>query len=251
VTLRPGQTRAVRIRLVATPDAPVGEFAKGHLTWTGRTHQARIPVAVRAGAVDAPEEVGAEVTSGRAVVTGRTGNGRPVEVAGVGLASAYPVGLSLQPGGFDELHPENDADTFSTSVTVPPRTTAARFEVSGSNGGDDVDLYLFRDGDLVSESTGPGPRADLTLLDPAAGDYTVTVHAVEAGNGAAVTGQLTTWVVGPDQSGDVSVRTRQGGSRAGAPFRATLSWDGLDPTKRWFGVVRYAGTDRRTLLRIG
>jgi hypothetical protein len=251
VTLRPGQTRAVRIRLVATPDAPVHEYAKGSLTWTGLTHQAAIPVAVRATAVDAPQEVGAEIDSGRAVLTGRSGNGRPVEVAGVSLAAAYPVGISLQPGRFDEHHPENDADTFSTAVSVPPGTTAARFEVTGANTDDDVDLYLFRDGELVRESTGPGTEADLTLLDPAAGDYTVTVHAVEAGNGAAVTGQLSTWVVGPSDSDDVSVDTEQDGARAGAPFRTTVSWDDLDPTQRWFGVVRYTGTDRRTLLRIG
>ena len=251
VTLRPGQTRAVRIRLVATPDAPVREFAKGRLTWTGLTHQARIPVAVRTVAVDAPDEVGAAVDAGRAVVTGRTGNGRRVEVSGVGLAAAYPTGISLRPGSFDERRPENDADTFSTAVSVPPGTTAARFEVTGASSGDDVDLYVFRDGELVTESTDPGAEAALTLLDPAAGDYTVTVHAVEAGNGAAVTGQLCTWVVGPTDSGDVSVATDQDGSRAGAPFTSTVSWDELDPTQRWFGVVRYAGTDRRTLLRIG
>ncbi len=251
VTLRPGQTRAVRIRLVATPEAPVQEYAKGDLTWTGLTHQASIPVAVRVTAVAAPREVGAAVDAGRAVVSGRTGTGRRVEVSGVGLASAYPIGISLQPGRFDAHHPENDADTFSTAVSVPAGTTAARFEITGSNRGDDVDLYVFRDDRLVSESTGPGAEADLTLLDPAPGDYTVTVHAVEAGNGAAVTGQLCTWVVGPHDSHDVSVETRQSGARAGAPFRSTVSWGDLDATKRWFGVVRYAGTDRRTLLRIG
>ena len=201
--------------------------------------------------MDAPQEVGAQIDAGRAVVSGRTGTGRRVKVAGVELAAASPVGISLQPGRFDEHHPENDADTFSTSVSVPAGTTAARFEITGSNSGDDVDLYVFRDGDLVSESTGSGPDADLTLLDPAAGDYTVTVHAVEAGNAAAVTGQLCTWVLGPDDSQDVSVETDQDGARAGAPFRSTVSWGDLDATQRWFGVVRYAGTDRRTLLRIG
>jgi hypothetical protein len=30
-----------------------------------------------------------------------------------------------------------------------------------------------------------------------------------------------------------------------------VSWDELDPTRRWFGVVRYPGSDRRTLIRIG
>jgi hypothetical protein len=29
-----------------------------------------------------------------------------------------------------------------------------------------------------------------------------------------------------------------------------VSWEDLDPTQRWLGVVRYAGTDRRTLVRV-
>jgi hypothetical protein len=51
---------------------------------------------------------------------------------------------------------------------------------------------------------------------------------------------------------DVAVRTEQAGTGPGAPFRTTVSWaDDLDPTRRWFGVLRYAGSDQRTLLRIG
>jgi hypothetical protein len=95
----------------------------------------------------------------------------------------------------------------------------------------------------------------VTLLDPAAGDYTVYVHAAAVGNGAASTGELSTWVLGRQDRDaadrDLTVATEQSARRPGAPFRSTVSWDDLDPTRRWFGIVRYAGSDRRTLLRIG
>jgi hypothetical protein len=254
VTLRPGQTRAVRIRLAATPSAPVDDYARGRITWTGLTHQARMPVVVRTESVKAPEEVGVAVDTGRIVVDGRTGTGRRVQAAVVPLAPADPVGLSLRPGDFDVSSPTSDADTFSSTVTVTPGSEAARFEVAGTNAADDLDLYVFRDGELVEQSNGRSASEAVTLLDPAAGDYTVYVHAVGAGNGAASTGELTTWVLDDpdDADGEADVETEQADTRPGAPFRATVSWgDDLDPTRRWFGVMRYAGSDQRTLLRIG
>ncbi len=251
--LRPGQTRAVRIRLVATPSAPVRDYARGAITWTGRGHQARLPVVVRTVSVAAPDEVTVGVDAGRVAVDGRTGTGRRVRPADVDLTPADPIGLSLRPGSFDPRAPENDADTFSTTVEVTPGSDAARFEVAGHNAADDLDLYVFRDGELVDSSTGPGSAATVTLLDPAAGGYTVYVHAVEVGNGAASTGELSTWVVGKHAAGaeDLTVETKQPATRPGAPFRSTMSWKNLDPTRRWFGVMRYAGSDRPTLLRIG
>jgi hypothetical protein len=253
VTLRPGQTRAVRIRLTATQSAPIDDYARGRITWTGLTHQARIPVVVRTESVAAPEEVGVGVDSRRVVVDGRTGTGRRVLAAAVGMAPADPVGLSLRPGDFDVRSPASDADTYSRTVTVTPGSEAARFEVA-ANAGDDLDLYVFRDGELVEQSNDRSASEAVTLLDPAAGDYTVYVHAVEAGNGAASTGELSTWVLDEqdETDGNVEVETEQAGTGPGAPFRATVSWgDDLDPTRRWFGVVRYAGSDRRTVLRIG
>lgn len=256
VTLRPGQTRSVRLRLVATRSAPVRDFTRGRLTWTGLTHQARIPVVVRTAPVAAPEQIDVPVEAGQVVVDGRTGTGRRVRATPVGLTPAAPIGVSLRTGSFDVAAPEADADTFSTAVEVPDGSEAARFEVVSHNAADDLDLYVFRAGELVERSTGPAASATVTLLDPAPGDYTVYVHAVEVGNGAASTGELCTWVLGRHDKADpgagaLTVETEQPASRPGAPFRATVSWNDLDPTQRWFGVMKYAGSGRRTVLRIG
>jgi hypothetical protein len=283
VTLRPGQTRAVRIRLTATPDAPVREFTLGRITWTGLRHQARIPVLVRAAPVAAPSVVDADLDRGRVTVKGRSGTGTRVLPRTLGLAAASPLGISLQPRPFEDVAPPGpdasadasaDADdgsdpgadpgaepwaadgpagedTFSTSVLVPTGAEAARFEVTSHNAADDLDLRVFHGEELVGEATGPGPAAVVTLPEPQPGDYRVEVHAVRAGNGAVATGELTTWVVSRSGADELQVVARRQGDRPGAPFRYRVSWPELDPTQRWFAVLRYPGTDRRTYLRIG
>ena len=250
VTLDPGESRRVRIRLVATPDAPVDDFTTGSLTWTGLSHQVRLPVVVRTTAVSAPGEVGGSGDSGSVAVTGRSGRGTPVDPAVTGLVPANPVGLSLRPGAFDQAAPEADADTFTTAVSVPEATEALRVEVSARNGRDDLDLYVYRGDQLVASATGGGPDAVVTLEGPEPGDYRLFVHAAAAGNLSAATAQLTTWVVGRDGGTPVTLSRGAAEDRPGGTFAYTVSWDGLDPTQRWLGVVRYAGTDRRTLVRV-
>jgi Subtilase family/Fibronectin type-III domain/Peptidase inhibitor I9/PA domain len=250
VTLAPGQSRRVRIRLVASPDAPVGDFSRGRITWTGVAHQARVPVLVRTSAVVVPGEVGADGSSGALTVSGRSGLGNRVDAVAAGLVPASPVGLTLRPGPIDVASPDVDGDTFATRVTVPTGSEAVRFEVSGRNARDDLDLYLYRDDDLVTAETSPSRDAVVTLDAPAPGDYRVLVHAVEAGNGSTATAQLSSWMVGAGESSPLTVTPGAAPRRAGGAFDYRLSWDDLDTTRRWLGVVRYSGTERRTLVRI-
>ena len=249
-TLRPGGSRRVRIRLVATADAPVDDFSTGALTWTGPSHQVRLPVLVRTAAVSAPGEVGGSGRSGSLEVAGRSGRGTPVEPVATGLVPASPVGLSLTPGRFDPAAPLADADTFAADLGVPDGTEALRVEVSARNGGDDLDLYVYRDDRLVQAATGGSSDAVVTLEAPEAGGYRFFVHAAGAGNGSAATAQLTTWVVGRDGGVPMTVTPVAASARAGGVFGYTVTWAGLDPTQRWLGVVRYADTDRRTLVRV-
>ncbi len=37
----------------------------------------------------------------------------------------------------------------------------------------------------------------------------------------------------------------------GTPVTLTAAWSGLDPAKRWFGVISYAGADSVTLFSVG
>ena len=122
--------------------------------------------------------------------------------------------------------------------------------MSGRNGHDDLDLYLYRGDRLVDAATGGSPDAMVTVEAPEAGDYRLFVHAAEAGNGSAATAQLTTWVVGRGGGSALTVTPGASATRPGGEFGYTVSWDDLDPTQRWLGVVRYPGTERRTLVRV-
>ena len=250
VTVASGQSRRVQVRLVAGPSAPVDDFDTGTLTWTGLSHQVRLPLVVRTVDVSAPGEVAASGGSGSLDVTGHSGRGAAVDPVASGLVPANPVGLSLRPGGLDPAAPTVDDDTFATDVTVLEDTEALRVEVAGRNGGDDLDLYLYRDDELVDSSTSDSADAMVTMEAPEAGDYRLLVHAARAGNGSTATAQLTTWVVGRAGGSPLTVTPGAAAARAGDEFGYTVSWEDLDPTQRWLGVVRYPGTDRRTLVRV-
>jgi hypothetical protein len=149
------------------------------------------------------------------------------------------------------------AERIPFHVDGMPSVDNGRMNISinWASANDDWDLYVVDStGKQVASSASGGTTGERAVLfDPPAGDYTVFVHAAAGGNGSASTGELSTWVLGRPQSTgrDLTVATEQAARRPGAPFRSTVSWAGLDPTQRWFGIVRYAGSDRRTLLRIG
>lgn len=250
VTLEPGESRRVRVRLVAGPNAPVDDFDRGTLTWTGLSHQVRMPLVVRTVDVSAPGEIGASGRSGSLDVTGRSGRGTTITPVASGLVPANPVGLSLRPGRFDSSSSAVDDDTFATDLAVPAGTEALRVEVAARNGGDDLDLYLYRGDVLVDAANGASPDAVVTVEAPEAGGYRLLVHAARAGNGSTATAQLTTWVVGRDGGSPMTVTPGQQAALPGGEFGFTVSWDDLDSTQRWLGVVRYAGTERRTLVRV-
>lgn len=245
-TLSSGQTRRVRIVLRPTPEASVRRHTTGSITFTGLRHAVRLPVVLRAAAVQAPDVVRAEVGDRRVTVRGRSGTGRPARPVVVGLAGAAPTGLSLRPGSFVE-----DGDLFVTDVSVPSGAAAARFEVRSHNLADDLDLRVHRDGAVVAESTGSASSAVVTLVDPRPGDYRVEVQAARAGNGAVATGELTSWVVGAGGAGTLELGAQSTGAGPGSRFRYAVRWPDLDPTRRWLGVVRYPGSGELTLLRLG
>jgi hypothetical protein len=114
-----------------------------------------------------------------------------------------------------------------------------RFEVS-AGAGHDVDLYLYRDGALVSSAVSPANHEELTVPDPAAGRYVVYVDAVAVGSRTRpVTAEFTGWVL-PRSARDsqFSVRHRRGVT-GGRPFSVEVGWSRVDPARRWFAELRY------------
>jgi hypothetical protein len=55
----------------------------------------------------------------------------------------------------------------------------------------------------------------------------------------------------PEQGGtEVDLSTDAVGFAPGRKFRYSASWDDLDPTKRYLGVVTYGDSDHRTLVEV-
>lgn len=252
LTLSSGESARFTVRFESTPAAVPGTFSKGALTWTGLQHQVRIPVVVRPLLVDAPTEVVADGESGSVRVEGVSGAGGEVALQREGLVSAMPTGVTLVPGDFDAQAPIDDEDTFAVPVQVDEGADLARFQMDAHNAGDDLDLFVYRDGEqpeLVAQSASDSADETVTLVEPEAGDYTVYVHAQSAANGSTATGQFYSWVVAPNDVGNLDAPDAVL-TGAGDPFSYELTWDDLG-TSKWFGAVRYGDSEHRTLVTIG
>ena len=250
VLLTPGQSRTVRLRITPRPSATVDRDVTGWLVWRGDRHIVRIPVSVRPTVVAAPRQVVGSGASGTVVVRGRSGNGRTVKLGSTGLVPARTTALSLTPGPFDPAQPASGASTAAHRVSVPEGTDVARFAVTSDAAGDDVDLYVYRGRTLVDSSTGSSPDAEVTLMRPHPGGYTVYVNAHAADPGAGATGELETWVVPQRGGSQVALSTDAVGFAPGQRFRYSASWSGLDPDRSYLGIVTYGDTDRCTLVEV-
>ena len=247
LTLGPGETGRFVVRL-DRGTAPLESRVRGHLLWTGLTHQARLPVVVTPRALTAPEEATGSGSSGKVSFEATSGTDGELELTVTGLAAATPVGLTLEPGDFDPASPQPGPGAARFPVSVPSGTSVLRLALEGRDN-DDMDLHLYRDGEVVASTTGSGADEVLTELEPAAGDYELYVTSSVAENGSTTTAQLYTWVVQDVDAGNLKL-DRTIPVTAGEPFRVELSWADLDPTARWFGVVRYAGSDEHTFVQV-
>ena len=168
------------------------------------------------------------------------------------IANIFSFGIQLHAS--DRKRPrrlqDSSPDTAAVPLTVPGGTEALRVQLEGHRAADDMDVYLYRDGVLTALATGKSSDETLTLVEPPAGDYTAYVVSASAANGTTTTGQLYTWVLPPADAGNLTGP----GAVAAAPgqsFGFRLTWtDELSPTSRWFGVVRYGDSDRRTLVSL-
>jgi subtilisin family serine protease len=246
--LAPGASATFRVSL-EVKDAPIGSYARGRLTWTGLEHQAHIPIVVRPVLVDAPQEVTGTGASGKVTVAGTSGSDADIELHTAGLVPSRPTGVSLVPGAFDPAAPNGDTDTFSVPVTVEDGIEVARFQMDAHNAADDLDMFVYREGELVASSASAAADETVTLVEPEPGEYTVYVNSYSAGNGSTTTGWFNSWVVGQNDSGNLTLDPETVSSGAGDRFSFNASWENLDDS-RWFGAIRYGDSEHRTLVTL-
>jgi hypothetical protein len=250
LTLAPGDEASFDVTFSRT-DAAFDDWAKGSLTWNDGTHRVRIPVALRPVQVAAPTEVhGAASASGSqdfSVTPGFTGS---LATTVAGLVGVTPVADSVAAGPFDTTAPVADADTKVYHVTVPAGTRAARFSLDSADDTADLDLFVYKGGTLVDLSASGSADEQVTMVDPAAGTYDVYVNGFSTPGGSTSYG-LANFVVPATSAGNGSVTPNPAAVSQGVPATLVADWTGLDPTKRWFGVITYAGTSSYPLSSVG
>jgi len=250
MTLQPGEEKSFTVTFTRTT-APLGQWATGSLTWTDGIHQVRSPVALRPVAITAPGEVHAAASASGSqqfsVTPGVTGT---LDSNVAGLVGVTPIADTVSTGPFDADNPTPGPQTDVYHVDVPAGASAARFSVDSGDDTADLDLYVYRGGELVGVSaTGAADEQD-TLLDPDAGTYDVYVNGFTT-PGGSTNYQISNLVVGEADAGNTTVTPDPTETTSGTPLTLTATWTGLDPAQRWLGVITYAGTDNATLLSIG
>ena len=245
--LGPGESSRFAVVLERTTAQPES-VTRGTLTLTGLSHQVRVPLMATPRTVDVPDEATGSGQAGSVSFEGEAGTDEPVDLRVAGLSEARPVGLTLEPGAFDPLQPDVDTDTARFPVQVPSGTEVLRVALVGRDS-DDMDLYLYRDGELVASAAGPTADEVVTEVEPDSGDYELFVSSAVAANEATTTAQLYTWVVPSSDRGNLSLPASLL-AEEGERFDLELSWSDLDPISRWFGMVRYGDSDERTFVTV-
>lgn len=234
-TLKRGQSQKLSITITRTT-ALANAYTGGYLTWSDGKHNVRIPVVVRPVALAAPEQVSGpyNVTFGFA-----------------GTLSATPRGLiaaTQTPGVI-----ATDAEV-NIPVTVPAGTTYARFSLFDPAVAStlDLDLEVYNSAGTLVGSSGSATAAEqVSLVNPAAGTYTVRVLGFLVPSGSE-NFRLYSWLLGTADAGNMVV-TAPAAAIVGATGAIGISTSGLTAGTKYLGSVVYdgsAGLPNPTIVRI-
>ena len=243
-TPKAGAAQVLRLTLTRT-SATLGDWAKGFVYLKSAHHTVRVPVAVRPVEVAAPAEVSGTGTSGSATISVVPGFTGTLTTATAGLVGSTPRQDSVVNGAFA---PTASASTKAYTLTVAPGTKLARFDVDAAGTTDDLDLYVYYGGQQVALSASASGDEQVTLTDPAPGDYTAYVNGYDTATDGGKYA-YTDWAVsGPTAN---LTATDNVPVTAGTPVDVTATWTGLSTDKRWLGFVSYGSGTDRTVLSVG
>ena len=258
LTLRPGQSARFDVTFSARRAARYSHFAAGSLTWRGSLgHVVRSPIVVRPELVRAPDELASQDRRGDLTFSARAGVTGTIAATATDFVGARPTGFVLSTGRFDPAAPASSDSAQAQTYTVPANTTTARFEVRTASPGDDLDLYVYRDDQLVAQSTDEGGDALVSLDTPPPGRYTAYVHAASA-TGNVTLGSMTGWILRDHRAGridaqrtaPVRVNPSPVDVTGGQKFDIALRWKGLGLSRRWLAVIDYDDSQQRTFVTV-
>ncbi len=227
---------------ITTTTAAADEYTFGALSWTGSGGDVlRSPIAVQPISFSAPAEVTATGTSGDTEIDVLAGYNGVMNADVDGLVKSEAQNKAVAPA----------ADTTYT-FTVPAGLTVARFQTfQDETNIADLDLVVRRGATVVGSSAGGDSNEVVTLDNPVAGTYVVTVDnfSGEADGEATVHGFNLTATA----AGNMTVDPTTTPVVTGETVTFTAAWTGLDADARYLGAVNFSdATDSlgRTLVSV-
>jgi subtilisin family serine protease len=261
ITLRRGETATYEVTIV-NQTAPIGEWKFGELTWTssrargpgGTNYAVRSPIAVRASAFNAPEEIEGSGESGTETFEVSFGYTGTYSASAHGLVPATLTNDNVVQDPDQDFDPDDgfsDAHTFGLTnaqvfrVAIPPEATAD---------GVDLDVYVFNpDGDLAASSTAGDTDELVTIHDPADGTWTVFVHGWLVPDPGNVDYTMYSWAVSNDPGGNLTINDAPTAAVIGTTDTIEVGWSGATAGLWHLGAVRHngpSGTLGRTLVEV-
>ena len=256
LTLNAGQEKTFTVKFTRTT-AALNAWAKGRLVWSGGGSpviKVRSPIALRPVAIQAPEEVHGEASaSGSEPYDVTPGFSGTLTSTVSGLVGVTPTADSVVAGPFDVANPTPGPATKKYSVVIPAGTTAARFSLDSVDDADDLDLFVYQGTTLVGVSASGSADEEVTFIGglPAT---TLDVYVNGFGTTPAASAApylLSNFVVPSASLGNATVTPSPTPVTTGTPVSLSANWTGLDPAKRYFGVISYSGADDVTVFSVG
>ncbi|MYM68389.1 S8 family serine peptidase [Pseudoduganella sp. FT55W] len=254
LTLAPGESASFNVALKRTT-APERQWQYGALSWSDGSHSVTSPLQASTGyLIDAPTPVVAEKASGLRALSVYTGYSGKLATTVGGMKPVSRASYEVAQAPFNSVDTKEQivaacnagqAGVRVIPVAIPANTLAARFELfnrdTGDGGNHDLDLAVFGvNGALMELSAKQGSDESITLNSPLAGTYRVCVIGNWIANNRSTGFQLSSAIVTPaDNNGTLKV-TLPTKVYAGAYATVGVSWSGLAPQQRYFGVLQFA-----------
>jgi subtilisin family serine protease len=250
MTLATGASATYTVSFLRTT-ATLNAYAFGSLTWSdGAGHNVKSPIAVRPVALSAPANLNLSGASGSTSFPVRFGFTGAYSVDPRGLTPATTQAGTVLDDPLDTFNPAapTAGQGFTAhTVNVPAGTLVARFALfdAFTDGNDDLDIWLANPAGVVQfVSAGATSAETITLINPAAGNWTVYVHGF-ATDGPDSNYTLFNWNVAAN-AGNSTV-SFPSAVTIGGTGTVTYNWSGLAPATKYLGALRHIqdGTTER------
>ncbi|MEV4120060.1 S8 family serine peptidase [Micromonospora sp. NPDC049645] len=228
VTLAPGASATVTITL-RRGSAPWDRFVTGSITWRGKVHSARIPVAARPWGItprpygDDGEEFG-RMANGAfgSVQPGFTG---PLAARSTGYTPMRRTSYSMPAGVYGGVFDPSATGVKKVDFTVPANTAGIVVETSTADPNTNLDLYLYKGDTLIYSSDRFWTSAEQAYkFLPEPGRYTAYVFAQFPG-GPVVDFELGHAIIGRNATYADATLTLPGTVQRGSTVGFTLKPD--------------------------